>query len=109
MGAGVALGMWAVWAMRIGNLHIRPDVADSARLTTRGPYRLIRHPMYVALLLVGLGWLADAFSIVRLALFLTLLINLVVKLRYEEQLLTVQMDGYTAYQSGTWRLVPWVY
>ncbi|MEM6645420.1 MAG: methyltransferase [Bacteroidota bacterium] len=107
--AGVLLGLWAVWAMRLGNLHIYPDVAAAAALTTRGPYRLIRHPMYAALLLVGLGWLVDAFSLVRLALLVVLLVNLVAKLRYEERLLADQLEGYLAYQTGTWRLIPWVY
>ncbi|MEM1095363.1 MAG: isoprenylcysteine carboxylmethyltransferase family protein [Bacteroidota bacterium] len=109
IGVGIALGVWALWAMRIGNLHIRPDVADGALLTTRGPYQLLRHPMYAALLLVGLGWLADAFSVLRLVLFVTLLVNLVVKLRYEEALLTDGLAGYAAYRGRTWRLIPWVY
>ncbi|GAB5517972.1 MAG: isoprenylcysteine carboxylmethyltransferase family protein [Rhodothermales bacterium] len=108
-GAGLTLGLWAVAAMRLGNLHIRPDVAASATLTTRGPYRLIRHPMYAALLLVGLGWLVDAFSLLRLALFLVLLCNLLIKLHYEESLLTAQLEGYTAYRVDTWRLIPWLY
>lgn len=95
--------------MRLGNLHIRPDVAATAVLTTRGPYGLIRHPMYAALLLVGLGWLFDTFSGVRLALLLALLVNLVVKLSYEEQLLSAKLDGYAAYKASTWRLMPWVY
>ena len=50
--AGMAIGIWAIIAMGIGNMNISPLVKQGAVLVTRGPYRLIRHPMYLAVLLV---------------------------------------------------------
>lgn len=55
LAAGLALGLWAVTADRPGNFNIRPVPRAGGQLIDRGPYRWIRHPMYSALLLAGLG------------------------------------------------------
>ncbi len=49
--AGIALGIWAVLVMRIGSFNITPDVKTGGKFVRRGPYRIIRHPMYAAVLL----------------------------------------------------------
>ena len=108
-GAGLALGLWALLAMRLANLHILPDVRPNAQLVQRGPYRLIRHPMYSALLLTTLPLLVDHFSWVRLLFWLVLLSDLLIKLHYEERLLTASYPNYPAYQQQTKRLVPFIY
>jgi protein-S-isoprenylcysteine O-methyltransferase Ste14 len=48
---GIGLGIWAILSMRIGNFNIAPDPLIRSKLVKSGPYRLIRHPMYLALLL----------------------------------------------------------
>ena len=52
---GMGLGVWALAFNRIGNFNIRPEPKNDALLITGGPYRYIRHPMYVALLIFGAG------------------------------------------------------
>lgn len=107
--AGIGLGLWAVLAMRLTNLHILPDVRPNAQLIQRGPYRLIRHPMYSALLVTTGVLVISAFSWLRLGFWLVLLVDLLIKLRYEEGLLLAHHPGYNAYQQQTKRLVPFVY
>jgi protein-S-isoprenylcysteine O-methyltransferase Ste14 len=107
--AGVILGVWAVLAMRISAVSILPEVRAGAQLVTRGPYRVIRHPMYSALLLVGLGLVLGAPSLLRWLLWLTLLCDLMIKLTYEERLLARRFNDYSTYQQRTWRLIPFVY
>lgn len=107
--AGIALGLWALLAMRLANVHILPDVRANAQLIQRGPYRFIRHPMYSALLLTTLPLILDSFSWVRLLLWLVLLSNLLIKLRYEERLLTAHYPDYPIYQQQTKRLLPFIY
>ena len=66
--AGIAL---MVWATRTAG---RSKLADDAQLITDGPYRLSRHPMYVAwtfvyvglLLLLDSGWLLVLVPILAL-------------------------------------------
>lgn len=108
-GAAGMLGLWAIGTMGIGNFNVTPDVKPRARLVTSGPYRLIRHPMYTALLAGALALVLDAFSPLRLAIWLVLLINLVVKLNYEERLLSRNLEGYSAHMQRTKRLIPFLY
>ena len=103
------LGLWAIGTMGIGNFNVTPDVKPRARLVTSGPYRLIRHPMYTALIVGALALVLDAFSPLRLALWLLLCIDLVVKLNYEERLLSRDLEGYSAHLQRTKRLIPFLY
>lgn len=106
---GVLLGVWAVLAIRIPEVSVLPEVRMGARLVTRGPYRLIRHPMYSALLIVCLGLVMGAPSLLRWLLWLALLADLVIKLNYEERLLARRFSEYAAYRRRTWRVLPFVY
>lgn len=107
--AGIALGGWALIAMQLANLHILPDVRPNAQLVQRGPYRFIRHPMYSALLLTTLALVLDSVSWLRLSVWLVLLVDLLVKLHYEERLLAAHYSGYATYQQQTKRLLPLIY
>jgi len=107
--AGLALVLWALIAMRLANLHMLPDVRPNAQLVQRGPYRFIRHPMYSAILLATLALVIDTFSWLRLGVWLVLLIDLLIKLRYEERLLAAHYPDYQRYQQQTKRLLPWLY
>ena len=107
--AGGLLGVWALAAMRRSKLNITPDVRPGARLVERGPYRWIRHPMYAALLLVGLGLVWHHPSLPRWMALAILGLDLLVKLHYEERLLAAAFPDYRAYQARTKRLIPYLY
>jgi len=107
--AGLGLGVWAIAAMRPGNFNITPDVKPEGRFVRRGPYRWIRHPMYLALLLVTLALVLAAPSPWRWLFWLLLLVDLLVKIAFEERLLVARFPEYAAYQETTKRLVPYVY
>lgn len=107
--AGIALGAWAIIAQRFINFNVTPDVKVEGFLVQTGPYRWIRHPMYASLILIGIALVADTFSWLRLAILALLIVDLVVKLSYEERLLTSHYPTYVAYTQGTKRLIPFVY
>jgi protein-S-isoprenylcysteine O-methyltransferase Ste14 len=106
---GIGLGIWAILVMRIGNFNITPDPLKHSQLVTSGPYRLIRHPMYLAILVTTLPLLISSFSPLRLTMWIILLIDLLLKLNYEESLLAIKLVGYERYIERSYRLVPFIY
>ena len=106
---GVGLGVWAIVAMRFFNFNITPDVKVDGYLVERGPYAFIRHPMYTSLVLICLALVADTFSWVRASVFLVLIIDLVIKLRYEEGLLSAHYPQYADYMTRSKRLLPYIW
>ena len=107
--AAVLLGLWAILTVRIGNVNVLPDPRQEAVLVQSGPYRWIRHPMYAALLLGTLALVLDSPSTLRWSLWIVLLIDLLIKLRYEERMLLEHFGGYGAYMAGSKRLIPYLY
>jgi protein-S-isoprenylcysteine O-methyltransferase Ste14 len=106
---GALLGLWALTCNRPGNFNIRPLPRDGAELVQTGPYRLIRHPMYSAVILCtgGGAWIAD--SPLGWSCLAGLCLVLMVKARFEEQWMLVEHPGYGEYRNRTWRFIPGVY
>ena len=107
--SGLGLGIWAILSMRIGNFNIAPDPFKWTQLVTSGPYRLIRHPMYLALLLTTLPLVINDFDLFRISVWLVLLLDLLLKLNYEEKLLARKLVGYDQYMGKSARLIPFLY
>ncbi len=107
--AGIALGAWALFSNRPGNFNFRPEPREGGVLITHGPYRWIRHPMYVALLLVsaGLGGIIDSFH--GWMLSLTLLGALLIKASFEDRWMAQVHPEWAAYQSRTRGFIPFIY
>ena len=108
-GIGLGVGLWAIVTIRIGNFNVTPDVKQNGQLVQTGPYQFIRHPMYLALLLVALALVCSQFSLLRLGIWMVLLVVLIVKMAFEEQLLAAHFTNYTHYQQQTYRLIPFIY
>lgn len=109
LAVGVALGAWAMLSMGFGNFGASPVPLAEARFVARGPYGYIRHPMYTGLLLATLALVLAAPSPLRIAIWLVLLTDLLLKLHYEEGLLEAKFPQYGEYQRRTKKLVPFIY
>ena len=94
-------------AVALGSaLTASPIPKDDAQLVTRGIYRYIRHPMYSALLLIGLGLLLSRFNLFALLIFVSLSAVLLYKSKYEDVLLGARHQDAKEYQSRTGRFFP---
>lgn len=106
---GVLLMIWAIGTMRLSNLNVMPDLKANSILVTSGPYRLIRHPMYAAVLLVTLALVLNHLTLLRVGYWLVLVIDLHLKFMYEEKLLLEKYPQYSDYKQRTKRLIPFIY
>ena len=103
------LGAWTLRHNRPGNFNVRPQPRANAHLITDGPYRYVRHPMYVAVLLGAAGWALCAGGLARTLIVLALLLVLNGKAALEERLLLACWPEYATYRARTRRFLPGVW
>lgn len=91
------------------NLSPLPHPKAGASLVEAGPYRLVRHPIYIGLILAAVGWSLFTNTLLTLSYALALVALFDVKSRREERQLQKQFAKYAAYQERTKRLIPFIY
>ena len=105
--AALLLLAWVQWSLGKNfstTLHLR----QGHLLVTTGPYHWVRHPMYTALFLLGVGFLLlTANWAVGVPLIVALPILVAVRIGSEEALMIEQFgDEYRAYMQQTGRFLP---
>lgn len=106
--AGVALYRWGGAAL---GGALSPFVAPhpDGRLVTAGPYRVVRHPMYLGQLLIAFGAPATLGCRLAFAVSFAAAIVLVLRMRMEEDALARRYADYAGYRARSKRLVPFVF
>ena len=107
--AGLCLMGWSSVALG-RNLTAVPEPMAGGKMVSSGPYGLVRHPMYTAVVLTFLGvsifvgsWISAVLSIVLLGFFL-------MKSKYEERHLRMAYSGYGSYAEATrHRFIPGIF
>lgn len=110
---GVFLGLvslcLAYWIFRSLGTNVTPTVStrSSAQLVTRGPYRWVRHPLYVMGLISYLGFalLAENWFIALLSVLVFLILSIRTP-KEEAKLVEKFGDDYRVYMQRTGRFVP---
>jgi len=100
--------LFAGWVFRVNEFAGRSIRVDhNQTVIVSGPYRVVRHPLYSASLVL---WLATPMALgswISLPLFALLIPFYILRLINEEMVLTRELKGYTAYCKSTpFRLVP---
>jgi protein-S-isoprenylcysteine O-methyltransferase Ste14 len=106
--AAVGLSGWARRSFQQGSFHVSAAPAG-ASIIRRGPYRVIRHPMYSAALLFT--WTAVVYhaSPLTLTIGITTTVVVIVRVGAEEGLLRAQYPEYQEYARSTKALVPYLF
>lgn len=105
---GTVLLAWS--ALNLGrSLTPFPRPLPEAELVTTGAYRLVRHPIYCAVIIGALGLSLATESWLRLGLSATLFVFFDMKARREEIWLQAKFPAYEAYKARVKKLIPWIY
>jgi protein-S-isoprenylcysteine O-methyltransferase Ste14 len=108
-GTGILLGIWAILAMPPSSLSFHPKPRASGKFTSKGPYRLIRHPMYGAVIIVAIAQLYDYPNQKNIFALGLLIITLWAKIMLEEKFLADKYAGYAGYKNSTKKLIPFIW
>ena len=104
---GLGVVILGVSFVNLGSaLTAHPIPVEKASLKTTGLYAVVRHPIYLGLLVLALGLAVLAASPWHIAFFVALSVLLHVKAGFEERLLRAVYPEYEAYASRVGRLVP---
>ena len=106
---GLSVGFLALKEQPRNNFNIRPDLKDNCVLITKGVYAYIRHPMYFSVMVSMLGILLLRFNTLELIFYIILVLNMMIKMFYEEKLWHCDGDEYRAYAQNTKRLIPFIF
>ncbi len=82
---------------------------ENQRLIKVGLYRTVRHPLYLAVLLIMIAaplFLADILTWLVTCLGLA---GILIRIRLEERYLQQEFPDYVEYIQNTWKLIPWIY
>lgn len=100
--AGTLLAFWSAWYLGT-SFSLLPQART---LVVTGPYRYVRHPIYLGGLLITLGEIWLRFSALVVALNVLFVAAQIVRLRYEEEVLERTFPEYAAYRARTSALIP---
>jgi protein-S-isoprenylcysteine O-methyltransferase Ste14 len=103
--AGLALSLWSLWHLR-SSFSI---LAEARTVVRSGPYRLIRHPLYLgeAITMLGLCLLQGTAS--AMGLWAAVNLSQVVRARIEEDKLAREFPEYQVYRRQTRFILPGIY
>jgi protein-S-isoprenylcysteine O-methyltransferase Ste14 len=108
----VALGFLVVFLVFRENTFTSAviEVAAEQRVIDTGPYKFVRHPMYVGGLVLVAGIPLGLGSFVGLVTFPAFVAVIAWRLLDEERFLVSHLAGYAVYREKTrWRLIPYVW
>ena len=115
--AGAALALLA-FALAAWTMALNPFAETTVRIQSErghtvidfGPYRFVRHPMYVAIILMHVAAPLVQGSVWALVVAIPIAIVFVVRTAFEDRTLRLELAGYEAYTGRTrFRLVPGVW
>ena len=107
--AGFLLGLLTVYHNRPGNFSVHPAPLTHSSLITSGPYRYVRHPMYVSVILVLVGLALSAGTLWSWVGCGVGTVAVIGKTYLEETYLVEKHAEYKTYQHKVMRLIPFIW
>lgn len=105
----IAVGLVLLFAGFRGlgkSLTANPVPNQDGVLVTTGVYGIVRHPIYLGLLIITFGLVVSSGVWAQIVVWLALAVLLVYKMRWEEVLLTAKYKGYAEYMAKVPAIIP---
>lgn len=85
-------------------------VQENQKVIDTGLYGIVRHPMYMATILLFLSIPIILGSLYSFIIFLAYPVVIAVRIKKEEELLSAQLEGYTEYkQKVKYKIIPFIW
>lgn len=106
----VGYGLWTEVMRENAYLARTVEIQEHQQVIDTGLYGIVRHPMYVAALLLFLSIPLVLGSLVSFVVFLGFIPVFIGRIRNEEKVLEAGLDGYLAYEKKVkYRLLPGIW
>ncbi len=106
---GLLLIIWALITKEVNKSDSVNKLPKGYFFINKGPYEIIRHPMYAGILLFMSSLVQYDFTFLRIWAFLILIIALLLKIVREEHTMEHEVSGYKEYKDKTKRLIPYLF
>ncbi len=101
------MGLTLIAVVRLGRAFSL--VPQARKMVCGGPYRWLRHPLYLAEEIAVFGTMLQFLSPIAMTIFLAHVAVQICRIHYEENLLRRTFPAYTAYAAANWRMLPFVW
>lgn len=105
---GILLIAWSLVVRKL-NKHHHGNLAKGLFFVDKGPYEIIRHPIYAGFILVINGFVQEFFTLPRAIALLVILAVIVAKIVREEYMLEHHVEEYVNYKKRTHKLIPYIF
>jgi len=104
----VALMIWARITFGFKSFHA-PANTYKEKLVTEGPYKWLRHPIYVSIIYFFLACIIAYPNIKTIIAVVVIIASTIVRMLLEEKSLFENFEDYDAYYKRTKRFIPFVF
>ncbi|OGE09901.1 MAG: hypothetical protein A2Z57_05440 [Planctomycetes bacterium RIFCSPHIGHO2_12_39_6] len=107
--AGLLLGIWSLYNLGLDTYTPFPEPKKEGKHVQTGAYKYARHPMYTAVIVIGLALFLSSPTLYSAIIYLVLIIILDQKATLEEKYLQNLHPTYKSYAQKTKKFVPYLY
>ncbi|MFN8402916.1 MAG: isoprenylcysteine carboxylmethyltransferase family protein [Anaerolineales bacterium] len=104
----LALGVWARRTFQAGQFSTHAEVKDG-QLLVKGPYQVIRHPIYTTVLTLVWSSVAGHPSLTTVIISVFMTIVTIARISTEEEFLRTHYPAYEEYARKTKRIIPYIF
>ncbi len=105
---GICFRLWAIITLGHYYSHIVREV-DDHKIIDSGPYKYIRHPAYVGMIVAHFGIVLHFCNLVTLLIFFLALIPAIILRIFIEEKTLFRIEGYSYYAKNRKRLIPLIW